>query len=139
MIYLIDGDTFTGKTTYLRKYMKEHPQKSSRYMTDEEWTEMLIDCANESGSDEQCVELLSSKLLQFDILCIDNMDFLYGKTATQTLSAKTILKLKQDRDILLAGIDLHQRIKTMIEQFSNSGVSVSFIDFNSMKKENDKV
>ena len=139
MIYLIDGDTFTGKTTYLRKYMKEHPQKSSRYMTDEEWTEMLIDCGNEAYSDEQCVELLASKFLHFDVLCIDNIDFLRGKTATQMLSAHTILKLNKNCDILLAGIDLRQRIKTMIEEFSNNDVSVSIIDFNSIKKESDKV
>ncbi len=138
MIYLLDGDTFTGKTTYLRRFIENHPSKVSCYITDEKWIEMLIDCANEADSDEQCVELFASKFLKFDVLCIDNIDFLYGKTATQTLSARTILKLKQDRDILLAGIDLRQRINTMIEEFSNNDVSVFIIDFNSMKKESDK-
>ena len=139
MIYLIDGDTFTGKTTYMRRFIANHPSKVSCYMTDEKWMEMLIDCANESGSDEQCVELLASKFLHFDVLCIDNIDFLRGKTATQMLSAHTILKLNKNCDILLAGIDLRQRIKTMIEEFSNNDVSVSIIDFNSIKKESDKV
>lgn len=129
MIYLINGDTFTGKTTYLRKYMKEHPQKRSLYMTNEEWTEMLIACSEDTDCDDQCIELLASKLSNCDILCIDNIDFLGGKPATQIMSAKTILKLNQDRDIFLAGIDLHKRISTMIEEFSNSNVDVSFIDF----------
>ena len=139
MIYLIDGDTLTGKTTYLRKYMKEHSQKCSRYMTDEEWMEMLVDCANKSVHDGQCVEILASSFSQVDIICIDNIDFLKDKTATQLLSAKTILELNKNRDILLAGIDLRRRIKTMIEEFLSSGADISFVDFNGTKKVRDKV
>ena len=129
MIYFVNGDTFSGKTTYLREFIKNHPQKTSRYMTDEEWMELLAHCANEKDSDEHCAELLTSQFSEFDIVCIDNIDLLKGRTLTQGISARAILKLNQNRDILLAGIDLRSAIRTMIDVFSNNGITVSFIHF----------
>lgn len=129
MIYFVDGDTFSGKTTYLREFIKNHPQKTSRYMTDEEWTELLAHCASETDSDEHCAELIASQFSEFDIVCIDNMDLLKGRPLTQVISAKAILELNQNRDILIAGIDLRSAIRTMIDAFSNNGITVSFIHF----------
>lgn len=127
MIYFVDGDTFSGKTTYLWEFIKNHPQKTSRYMTDEEWMELLAHCANETDSDERCAELLASQFSELDIVCIDNMDLLKGRPLTQVISAKAILELNQHRDILIAGIDLCSAIKTMVDAFSNNGITVSFI------------
>ena len=130
MIYLIDGDTFTGKTTYLRKYMKEHPQKISRYMTEEEWIEMLVVCAQESDSEEKLIDMLSNELRRFDIVCIDNIDFIPGKHAMQEITAKTILILNNRIEFFLAGINLKRKLTTMFNVFEVQGASVISINYN---------
>lgn len=130
MIYLIDGDTFTGKTTYLRKYMKEHPQKSSWYMTDEEWTEMLVACAQESDSEEKLINMLSNELRRFDIVCIDNIDFISGKHAMQEITAKTILILNDRIEFFLSGINLKRKLTMMFNVFEVQGASVISINYN---------
>lgn len=130
MIYLIDGDTFTGKTTYLRKYMKEHPQKSSRYMTDEEWTDILVACAHESDSEEKLIDMLINKLCRFDIVCIDNIDFISGKHAMQEITAKTILILNNRIEFFLSGINLKRKLTTMFNVFEVQGASVISVNYN---------
>ena len=130
MIYLVDGDTYTGKTTFLKNYMKANPRKLSKYMTDEEWVDLLIKVVEHTRNDEECIKQYTESFSYFDILCIDNVDFLRGKEIIQTITAEIIAGINDTTQVFLSGIDLEKNLEPMLRYFRRNEIEVHYADYN---------
>ena len=126
MVYIINGNTSTGKTTYIRNYISNNPDKAVRYFTDEEWLELLIDCLKLYEYQELAQKMTGDA----DVIFIDNIDFFSGKNEVQKLTAFIVASLCDKTDFYLSGISLDKRIKVMLCEFERMGVSVSYVQYN---------
>ena len=129
MIYILDGDTFTGKTSFLRKHIKDNPQKNSLYLTDEAWIDLLIRCAHKSDTNEKCADFATEEISCYDIVCIDNADFLAGRGIILGISANVILNLYEKTDFFLSGINMKKKMKPMIDIIQSGGASITWLDY----------
>lgn len=119
MVYLLDSKSFAGKTTFLKKLVNENTQRKVKYFTDEEWAEFIISLFRNSEA---------RKLGDYDIVCIDNIDFLKRSPAIQEVTAEIITELKDKTDFYLSGIGLGEKISTIITLLKENQVPLKNID-----------
>lgn len=119
MVYLLDSKSFTGKTTYLKNLVKNNTDKTNKYFTDEEWTKFIIESFQKSDS---------RVLDHFDIVCIDNIDFLKNSPTIQEVTAEIVTELKDKTDFYLSGIELGERISTIITLLKINQIGIKYID-----------
>lgn len=129
MIYLIDGESFTGKTTYIHNYIKNNPDKKCRCFTDEEWTELLVGCLSAPKEGVKSDKAIIEELCNEDVVFIDNIDFLSGKNALQMFSADIIERLCGKVVFFLSGIALEKRIGTILEDFAQKGFDIQRVNY----------
>ncbi len=129
MVGILDGATFTGKTNFIRELLRRFDSNTNCYMLDDDWVEFLVSKASEKGTEEDCVKSAAEELSKYNFICIDNMDFLSGRNTIQELSAHIFSALDGSTGIILAGIDMKNRLGRMFEVLEEIGTEFYYIDY----------
>ena len=81
-------------------------------------------------TDEECINQYVDSFLEFDILCIDNIDFLGGKEIIQEITAEIIAGVNDTTQVFLSGIDLEKNLEPMLRYFRKKEIDIHYADYN---------
>lgn len=115
----IYGKVGTGKTHLIQaagNYISEnHPDAKIRYMSIEDFTDEMIKAIKDDTSKD-----FKEKLSGYDILFIDNLQFIAGKEATQAEFFKIVSELlEKDKQVVIAATESPQNMTLMNERFTS--------------------
>lgn len=103
-VIILDGPSGCGKSRILRGHIiNEH----KLILSEEEFRTILLECFYDAN-------LIKVIFLDFDIVCIEDVDFMKGKMVTQVFAAEVINKLTESTRIILTGIDIKARTPALL-------------------------
>lgn len=107
-VVLLDGPTGCGKTRMMKRLMNEGGRKTELFAEDR-FIRTLMDCTLSNGR-----HTIAEAVDGYEIVCIDDADLMRGTTGTQEYTAQILSDIAQKALVILAGIQLCERIKTLI-------------------------
>jgi len=124
-IVLLDGPTGCGKTSMMKRLMNEGVRKTELFAKDR-FIRMLMDCTRSNGR-----HTIAEVVDGYEIVCIDDADLMRGATCTQECTAQILSDIAHEALVILAGIQLCERIKALI---GNITAPVRLIEYRSEQK-----
>ena len=115
----IHGEVATGKTHLIQaagNYISEHHTDAKvRYISIDDFIYEMIEAIRDDNSKE-----FKQKLSGYDLLLIDNLQFIAGKEATQEEFFKIVsVLLERGKNIIIASTEPPQNITIMNERFTS--------------------
>lgn len=128
----IYGGSGLGKTHLVHSiahYIMEHsPELNVLYVTSEEYTNEIVNAMRNSKQDMTLLNIIKKKYREVDILIIDDIQFIIGKTATQEEFFHTFNTLyEQGKQIILTSDKHPNKMELLDERYRTrftSGIPV---------------
>lgn len=127
-VLFFEGPSGSGKSLLLADVLKANG--ISKRFSNEEFTELLIGKMRCSQSYNMAIKKMIKQLKCFNIIGIEDVDFLAGKPVTLKCIAEIVNTLSEDKLIIFTGINMKTRVPELIDRVKVS----KFIYFDRKKR-----
>ena len=110
-VILLEGPTGCGKSRLL-KNMQQTDARRTKILAEDAFVRSLLATASAGRGEKTFSELADG----CEVVCVEDIDLLNGKTATQEIAAQTLRAAAKEALVVLTGIRLRERVEPMLEE-----------------------